>query len=132
MITLYDIAEVDASAKDAEIVDKYLQKIGLEDLLTPEEEQELLGRAVEGNEEAADKVMRANLRFVVSLSNQYQNKGLSLLQLFEVSLQGLANAIKASASRPNDEKFIQFAVPFMRQAIEEAIVDLSKVTPLHE
>lgn len=121
MITLYDIAEVDASAKDAEIVDKYLQKIGLEDLLTPEEEQELLGRAVEGNEEAADKVMRANLRFVVSLSNQYQNKGLSLLQLFEVSLQGLANAIKASASRPNDEKFIQFAVPFMRQAVERAI-----------
>ena len=133
MITIYDIAEVDnQTAQEAEIVDKYLQKIGLEDLLTPEEEQELLGRAVEGNEEAADKVMRANLRFVVSLSNQYQNKGLSLLQLFEVSLQGLANAIKASASRPNDEKFIQFAVPFMRQAIEEAIVNFNKVTPLHE
>ena len=133
MITIYDIAEVDnQTAQEAEIVDKYLQKIGLEDLLTPEEEHELLGRAVEGNEEAADKVMRANLRFVVSLSNQYQNKGLSLLQLFEVSLQGLANAIKASASRPNDEKFIQFAVPFMRQAIEEAIVNFNKVTPLHE
>ena len=133
MITIYDIAEVDnQTAQEAEIVDKYLQKIGLEDLLTPEEEQELLGRAVEGNVEAADKVMRANLRFVVSLSNQYQNKGLSLLQLFEISMQGLADAIKESTSKPQDEKFIKFAVPFMRQAIEEAIVDLSKVTSLHE
>ena len=122
MITIYDISEVDnQTAQEAEIVDKYLQKIGLEDLLTPEEEQELLGKAVEGNEEAADKVMRANLRFVVSLSNQYQNKGLSLLQLFEVSLQGLADAIKASVSKQQDEKFIKFAVPFMRQAIEEQI-----------
>ncbi len=133
MITIYDIAGVDnQTAQEAEIFDKYLQKIGLEDLLTPEEEQELLGRAVEGNEEAADKVMRANLRFVVSLSNQYQNKGLSLLRLFEISMQGLADAIKESTSKPQDEKFIQFAVPFMRQAIEEAIVDLNKVTPLHE
>ena len=122
MITIYDIAEVDnQTAQEAEIVDKYLQKIGLEDLLTPEDEQELLARAVEGDEEAADKVMRANLRFVVSLSNQYRNKGLSLLQLFEISMQGLANAIKASASRPNDERFIQFAVAYMRKAIEEAL-----------
>ena len=127
------IAEVDdIFVEDAEIVDIYLQKIGFEDLLTPEDEQELLGRAVEGNEESFDKVLRANLRFTFSVANQYQNKGLSLLQLFEVSLQGLANAIKASASRHNDEKFIQCAVPFMRQAIEEAIVDLSKVTSLHE
>ena len=121
MITIYDIAGGGASAKDADIVDKYLQNIGLEDLLTPEEEQELLARAVEGNEEAFNKVLRANLRFMVSVASQYQNKGLSLLQLFEVTLQGLANAIKASASRPNDKRFIQFAVPFMRQAVEEAI-----------
>ena len=122
MITIYDIAEVDKqTAQEVGVVDKCLQKIGLEDLLTPEAEQEFLARAVEGDEEAADKVMRANLRFVVSVANQYQNKGLSLLQLFEVSLQGLANAIKASDSKPQDEKFIRFAVPFMRQAIEEAI-----------
>ena len=121
MITIYDIAGVGASAKDADIVDKYLQNIGLEDLLTPEEEQELLARAVEGDEEAFNKVLRVNLRFMVSVASQYQNKGLSLLQLFEVTLQGLANAIKASASRPNDKRFIQFAVPFMRQAVEEAI-----------
>ena len=121
MITIYDIAGVGASAKDADVVDKYLQNIGLEDLLTPEEEQELLARAVDGDEEAFNKVLRANQRFTVSVASQYQNKGLSLLQLFEVSLQGLANAIKESASRPNDKRFIQFAVPFMRQAVEEAI-----------
>ena len=122
MITLYDIANCyDLFAEDSEVVDKYLQNIGKYDLLSAEEEQELLARAVEGDEVAFDKVMCANLRFVVSLSNQYQNKGISLLRLFEISMQGLANAIKASASRPNDERFIQFAVPFMRQAIEEAI-----------
>lgn len=125
MITLYDIANCDdLFAEDSEVVDKYLQNIGKYDLLSVEEEQELLARAVEGDEVAFDKVMCANLRFVVSLSNQYQNKGISLLRLFEISMQGLANAIKASASRPNDERFIQFAVPFMRQAIEEEISTL--------
>lgn len=133
MITIYDVANCNKhAAKDSEVFDKYLQNIGKYDLLSVEEEQELLARAVEGDEVAFDKVMCANLRFVVSLSNQYQNKGISLLRLFEISMQGLANAIKASASRPNDERFIQFAVPFMRQAIEEAITDLNKVTPLHE
>ena len=133
MITLYDIANCDdLFAEDSEVVDKYLQNIGKYDLLSVEEDQELLARAVEGDEVAFDKVMCANLRFTVSVANQYQNKGLSLLRLFEVSLQGLADAIKASASRPNDERFIQFAVPFMRQAIEEAITDFNKVSPLHE
>ncbi len=47
-------------------------------------------------------------------------------------MQGLADAIKESTSKPQDEKFIKFAVPFMRQAIEEAIVDLNNVTTLHE
>ena len=121
MITIYDIAGIDASAKDAAIVDKYLQNIGLEDLPTPEEEQELLARAVEGDKAALYKVLRAYLRFSVSIANQYQHRGLSLLQLFEVSLKGLADAIKSSASKPQDEKFIMFAVPFMRQAIEKAL-----------
>ena len=125
MITIYDIANVKDRAEDAGVLDNFLKNVGLEDLLSAEEEQELLARAVEGDEEAADKVMRANLRFVVSLSNQYQNKGISLLRLFEISLQGLANAIKESASKPQDEKFIKFAVPFMRQAIEEQISALN-------
>ena len=126
MITIYDIANVkDLRTEDAGVLDNFLKNVGLEDLLSAEEEQELLARAFKGDEEAADKVMRANLRFVVSLSNQYQNKGLSLLRLFEISMQGLYDAIKASASRPNEERFIKFAVPFMRQAIEEAISALN-------
>ena len=122
MITIYDIANVkDLRTEDAGVLDNFLKNVGLEDLLSAEEEQELLARAVEGDEEAADKVMRANLRFVVSLSNQYQNNGLSLLQLCEISMQGLYDAIKESASKPHDQRFIKFAVPFMRQAIEEQI-----------
>ena len=122
MITIYDVANCNKhAAKDSEVVDKYLQKIGLEDLLTPEDEQELLARAVEGDEVAFDKVMCANLRFTVSIANQYQNRGLSLLQLFDISKQGLANAAMESASKPHNQRFIQFAVPYMRKAIEEAI-----------
>ena len=124
MITLYDIANCDdLFAEDCEVFDKYLQNIGKYDLLSAEEEQELLARAVEGDEVAFDKVMCANLRFTVSVASQYQHKGLSLLRLFEESLRGLANAIIAIASKPNGEKFIQFAVPYMRQAIEEAIAE---------
>ena len=113
-------------------VSKHLDKIGEYALLSAEEEQELLPQAANGNEEALDKIINANLRFIASIANQYQNRGLSLLELFNICTQGFVDAAMESASRPNDERFIQFAVPFMRQAIEEAIVDLSKVTSLHE
>jgi RNA polymerase primary sigma factor len=102
-------------------VGEYLDKIGEYALLSAEEEQELLPQAANGNEEALDKIINANLRFIVSIANQYQNRGLSLLQLFEISKQGLANAVIKGASKPHEQKFIQFAAPFMRKAIEEAI-----------
>lgn len=102
-------------------VQDYLDEIGTEVLLTAEEEQELLPQAANGNEEALDKILNANLRFIVSIANQYQNRRLSLLQLFDISKQGLANAVKESVSKPNNQRFIQFAVPYMRKAIEEAI-----------
>ena len=102
-------------------ISEYLDKIGEYALLSAEEEQELLPQAVNGNEAALDKILSANLRFTVSIANQYQNRGLSLLQLFDISRQGLANAVMESASKPHEQKFIQFAVPFMRKAIEEAI-----------
>ena len=121
MITIYDIANVKDRAEDAGVLDNFLKNVGLEDLLSAEEEQELLARAVEGDEEAADKVMRANLRFVVSIANQYQHKGLSLLQLIDVSKRGLVEAVMASALKPDNQRFVQFAVPYMRKAIEEAI-----------
>ena len=102
-------------------VGEYLDKIGEYALLSAEEEQELLPQAANGDEEALDKILNANLRFVVGIANQYQNSGLSLLQLFDVSKKGLANAVKESASKPHNQRFIQFAVPHMRKAIEEAI-----------
>ena len=102
-------------------VSKHLDKIGENALFSAEEEQELLPQAANGNEEALDKIINANMRFIVSIANQYQNRGLSLLELITASEQGLTNAIMESASRSLDERFIQFAVPYMRKAIEEAI-----------
>lgn len=102
-------------------VQDYLNEIGTEVLLTAEEEAVLLPQAVNGDQKAIDKIICANRRFVVSVANQYQNIGLSLLELITASEQGLTNAIMESASRSLDERFIQFAVPYMRKAIEEAI-----------
>lgn len=104
-----------------ETVQEYLNKIGTEVLLTAEEENALLTQAINGDQKAIDKIICANLRFTVSIANQYQNRGLSLLQLFDISKQGLANAAMESASKPHNQRFIQFAVPYMRKAIEEAI-----------
>ena len=102
-------------------VQDYLNEIGTGVLLTAEEETVLLPQAANGNEEALDKIINANLRFIVSIANQYQNMGLSLLELITASEQGLTNAIMESASRSLDVRFIQFAVAYMRKAIEEAI-----------
>ena len=102
-------------------VQDYLNEIGTEVLLTAEEENTLLLQAINGDKVAIDKIINANLRFIVSIANQYQNRRLSLLQLFDISKQGLANAVMESASKPHNQRFIQFAVPYMRKAIEEAI-----------
>ena len=102
-------------------VQDYLNEIGTEALLTAEEETVLLPQAVNGDQKAIDKIINANLRFIVSVANQYQNRGLSLLELITASEQGLTNAIMESASRSLNERFIQFAVPYMRKAIEEVI-----------
>lgn len=102
-------------------VQDYLNEIGTDVLLTAEEENTLLLQAINGDKVAIDKIICANRRFVVSVANQYQNIGLSLLELITASEQGLTNAIMESASRSLDERFIQFAVPYMRKAIEEAI-----------
>ena len=102
-------------------VQDYLNEIGSEVLLTAEEENTLLLQAINGDKVAIDKIICANRRFVVSVANQYQNRGLSLLKLITASEQGLTNAIMESASRSLDERFIQFAIAYMRKAIEEVI-----------
>lgn len=102
-------------------VHDYLNKIGTEVLLTAEEENTLLLQAINGDKVAIYKIICANRRFVVSVANQYQSRGLSFLELITASEQGLINAIMESASRSLDVRFIQFAVAYMRKAIEEAI-----------
>lgn len=102
-------------------VQDYLNEIGTEVLLTAEEETVLLPQAANGNEEALDKIINANMRFIFSIANQYQNRIFSLLQLVDISKQGLANAVKESVSKPHNQRFIQFAVPYMRKAIDVAI-----------
>ena len=102
-------------------VQDYLNEIGTEVLLTAEEENTLLLQAINGDKVAIDKIINANLRFIVSMANQYQNRRLSLPELFDISKQGLANAVKECVSKPHNQRFIQFAVPYMRKAIEEAI-----------
>ena len=100
-------------------VQDYLNEIGTEVLFTAEEEYTLLLQAINGDKVAINKIICANRRFVVSVANQYHS--LSLLEHITASEQGLTNAIMESASRSLDERFIQFAVPYMRKAIEEAI-----------
>ncbi len=102
-------------------VQDYLNEIGTEVLLTAEEENTLLIQAINGDKVAIDKIICANRRFVVSVANQYQSRGLSLLELITASEQGLTNAIKECISKPHNQRFIQFAVPYMRKAIEEVV-----------
>ena len=127
MITIHHITDCnDFWAEDCEIVDSYLQNIEKYDLLSDAEEQELLVRAIEGDEEAFGKVLCTNLRFTVNVANQYQHNRLSQLDILEATMQGLANAIKESASKPQDEKLRQFAVPFMHEAVEKMIADFDE------
>ena len=127
LITIHHIADCDDFwTEDCEIVDSYLRNIEKYDLLSEAEEQELLVRAIEGDEEAFGKVLCTNLRFTVNVANQYQHNRLSQLDILEATMQGLANAIKESASKPQDEKLRQFAVPFMHEAVEKMIADFDE------
>ena len=127
LTTIHHIADCDDFwAEDSEIVDSYLRNIEKYDLLSDAEEQELLVRAIEGDEEAFGKVLCTNLRFTVNVANQYQHNRLSQLDILEATMQGLANAIKECASKPQDEKLRQFAVPFMHEAVEKMIADFDE------
>ena len=106
--------------RESDSLDKYLQDIGHEELLTLDEEVELAQRIREGDSKALEKLTRANLRFVVSVAKQYQNQGLSLPDLIN---EGNIGLIKAA--RKFDEtrgfKFISYAVWWIRQSILQAI-----------
>ena len=114
-------------------LDKYLVEIGREGLISTEEEVELAQRIHKGDEEALDKLTRANLRFVVSVAKQYQNQGLALNDLINEGNLGLIKA-----ARKFDEtrgfKFISYAVWWIRQSILQAISEQSRIVrvPLNQ
>ncbi len=110
-------------------LDKYLQDIGKEDLISADEEVRLAQRIHQGDEIALEKLVRANLRFVVSVAKQYQNQGLSLPDLINEGNLGLIKA-----ARRFDEtrgfKFISYAVWWIRQSVLQALAEQSRIVRL--
>ena len=115
--------------RESASLDKYLQEIGREELVSPEEEVELAQRIRQGDQVALEKLTRANLRFVVSVAKQYQNQGLSLPDLINEGNLGL---IKAAAKFDDTRgfKFISYAVWSIRQSILQALAEQSRIVRL--
>lgn len=110
-------------------LDKYLNDISKIDLLTADEEADLARRIRNGDKEALEKMTKANLRFVVSVSKQYQNQGLSLSDLINEGNVGLMKAAKRF-DETKGFKFISYAVWWIRQSILQAIVEHARIVRL--
>ena len=115
--------------RESASLDKYLQEIGREDLITVEEEVELAQRIRKGDRVALEKLTRANLRFVVSVAKQYQNQGLSLPDLINEGNLGLIKAAE-KFDETRGFKFISYAVWWIRQSILQALAEQSRIVRL--
>lgn len=110
-------------------LDKYLQEIGKEPLLSPVEEIDLARKIKNNNQEALERLTKANLRFVVSVAKQYQSQGLSLGDLINEGNLGLIKAAKRF-DETRGFKFISYAVWWIRQSILQALAEQSRVVRL--
>jgi len=115
--------------RDTQSLDKYLHEIGKEELLSADEEVELARKIRKGDGAALDKLIRANLRFVVSVSKQYQNQGLSLPDLINEGNLGLIKAAQRF-DETRGFKFISYAVWWIRQSILQALAEQARIVRL--
>ena len=115
--------------RESAALDKYLQEIGHEELISVEEEVELAQRIRKGDRKALEKLTKANLRFVVSVAKQYQNQGLSLPDLINEGNLGLIKAAE-KFDETRGFKFISYAVWWIRQSILQALAEQSRIVRL--
>ncbi|MBR1484733.1 MAG: RNA polymerase sigma factor RpoD/SigA [Prevotella sp.] len=115
--------------RESAALDKYLQEISKEDLVSVEEEVELAQRIKKGDSKALERLTKANLRFVVSVAKQYQNQGLSLPDLINEGNVGLIKAAE-KFDETRGFKFISYAVWWIRQSILQAIAEQSRIVRL--
>lgn len=121
------------TTRDSATLDMYLSEISKIAILSPDKELELAGRVAEGDTQALGELVKANLRFVVSVAKQYQNKGIKLVDLINEGNLGLIKAAKRF-DRTRGFKFITYAVWWIRQAIMQAIAENSRIVrlPVHK